>query len=273
MWTSFTRMEKWILLWLLGLFGAGKAFLPYVSPESRSEVFQAGVAPVARSAVAAQSPPPPTSATLSGGSEAAGAPLTGVAPNGRIDLNTATLEVLDTLPGIGMSRAQAILELRAQRGGFRTVEELDDVPGIGPAAMVKLRDLVTVASAPAPRPMPTVAPRNAFEAVPVSGTVPPLPSHPPMPAQALNSHAAPAGTPAPATGRSSRPAEYSGPVNINTASLAQLETLRYVGPKLAERIILYRQRFGPFRTPQELEKVQGIGKRILAENYGRITVR
>lgn len=66
------------------------------------------------------------------------------APTGPLDLNTATLDQLDALPGIGPATAQAILDERERRGGFRSVDELLDVRGIGPAKLDALRELVTV---------------------------------------------------------------------------------------------------------------------------------
>jgi competence protein ComEA len=66
------------------------------------------------------------------------------APAGPLDLNTATLEQLDDLPGVGPATAKAIIAERDRRGRFRSVEELLDVRGIGPAKLDALRDLVTV---------------------------------------------------------------------------------------------------------------------------------
>lgn len=61
-----------------------------------------------------------------------------------IELNSATLEQLDTLPGIGPAKAQAIIDLRTQLGGFRSVEQLLEVKGIGPKTLDKFRDRVKV---------------------------------------------------------------------------------------------------------------------------------
>lgn len=61
-----------------------------------------------------------------------------------LDLNRATAEELETLPGIGAAKAAAILAAREAQGGFSSLEELEAVRGIGPALMAKLRPLVVV---------------------------------------------------------------------------------------------------------------------------------
>ncbi len=62
----------------------------------------------------------------------------------KINLNTATPEQLDTLPGVGPVTAQAILGWRSEHGRFTSVDDLLDVKGIGEATLAELRDLVTV---------------------------------------------------------------------------------------------------------------------------------
>jgi competence protein ComEA len=85
-----------------------------------------------------------------------------------VALNSATVDDLRRLPGIGPRRANAILELRAKRGGFRRLEDLMHVRGLGRASMKRLRPLVTLSTGPAPAaspvapvapPAPTPAPR------------------------------------------------------------------------------------------------------------------
>lgn len=62
----------------------------------------------------------------------------------RIDLNRATAPELEMLPGIGPSLAQKIVDFRDQQGPFGSVDDLMDVPGIGPAKMEAVKDLVVV---------------------------------------------------------------------------------------------------------------------------------
>ncbi len=61
-----------------------------------------------------------------------------------VDLNQATLKDLDALPGIGETRAQAIIDYRSENGSFVSVEELLQVPGISQDVFKKIKDLVIV---------------------------------------------------------------------------------------------------------------------------------
>jgi comEA protein len=61
---------------------------------------------------------------------------------GTVNINTATPEQLELLPGIGEARAKAVVSMRKQRGGFKSVDELTEVSGIGEAALKRLRPFV-----------------------------------------------------------------------------------------------------------------------------------
>jgi competence protein ComEA len=70
------------------------------------------------------------------------APAAGEAAGGPVHLNSATLEQLDALPGVGPVTAQKIVDYREEHGAFSSVRELDAVPGIGPARLEQLTELV-----------------------------------------------------------------------------------------------------------------------------------
>ncbi|MER7477214.1 ComEA family DNA-binding protein [Streptomyces sp. NPDC126510] len=82
--------------------------------------------------------PPGGPAGGAGGAAAGGA----AAPAAPVSLNTATADQLDTLPGVGPVLAQHIIDYRTQHGGFRSVDELREVNGIGDRRFADLRDLV-----------------------------------------------------------------------------------------------------------------------------------
>ncbi|MFJ2578818.1 ComEA family DNA-binding protein [Kitasatospora aureofaciens] len=83
--------------------------------------------------------PPPASAAGAG----SGAPVPAV-PKQPVSLNRATLEQLDTLPGVGPTLAQRILAYRTSHGSFRTVDQLRQVSGIGARTYAELRPLLTL---------------------------------------------------------------------------------------------------------------------------------
>lgn len=89
-------------------------------------------------------------AALGGGSAMAGqapssVPQSGqTAPQDVVDVNSATQTQLESLPGVGPRTAERIIEYRRDQGGFKKVEELMNVRGIGERSFMKLRTLVTI---------------------------------------------------------------------------------------------------------------------------------
>lgn len=87
-----------------------------------------------------EAPPPMAGSSATGGAGAG----SGGSPSGPVNLNTATLEQLDSLPGVGPATAQAILDYRKAHGRFRSIDELMEVRGIGQAKLSAIRPKVRV---------------------------------------------------------------------------------------------------------------------------------
>jgi competence protein ComEA len=88
------------------------------------------------------------SASSSSGSSSSGAlgvaPAGGSAPGAVVNINTASLDELDSLDGVGPSTAQKIIDYRTENGGFKTVDEIKEVPGIGDAKFAAMQDSITI---------------------------------------------------------------------------------------------------------------------------------
>jgi comEA protein len=161
-----------------------------------------------------------------------------------IDLNRATAEDLDALPGLGPALAQRIVDYRKAHGPFKQIEDLREVSGIGPQNLQKLKPFLGLGG---PETMPLPAGEATFTpGESVSGTN-------------LKSQAG------------QLPGNKSGfqvktpgcAIDPNLASQADLETLPGIGPVLAKRIIAYRRIHGPYKTIAGLRKVSGIGAKKL----------
>jgi competence protein ComEA len=87
---------------------------------------------------------PERAARGGGGATVAGGAAPEPAPGQPLNINTATLEQLDGLSGIGPLTAQKIIDYREELGGFGSVEELGEIPGIGEKRLASLREEVTL---------------------------------------------------------------------------------------------------------------------------------
>jgi competence protein ComEA len=74
------------------------------------------------------------------------APAAKASASGPVNLNTATVAQLEGLPGIGKSTAERIVEYREKSGGFKKIEDLMNVRGVGEKSFLKLKPLITVSS-------------------------------------------------------------------------------------------------------------------------------
>lgn len=163
-----------------------------------------------------------------------------------VDVNTADATALETLPGIGPGKAEAILAYRQEHGPFKSLEDLDAVNGIGPSTLANIKDMVSFGAAPAAQAGTPIAPVKGEMAL--------------APKPAKESAKA---TPAP----ESAPAASSAggcPVNINTADASGLQHLPGVGATKAAAILAYRTDHGAFAACSGLDAVNGIGPATLA---------
>lgn len=154
-----------------------------------------------------------------------------------INLNTATSRQLQTLSGIGEAKAAAIIEYRETHGGFFDVSELLNVSGIGEETFENIRGYVTV------------------------GDVTPAVKPPAEPQNPQSTASVPANTPT-----------EIPIVNINTASLEDLQKLPGIGSAKAMAIVQYRSVFGDFYDINEIKNVNGVGESVFEGIRDYITV-
>lgn len=156
-----------------------------------------------------------------------------------VDVNTATQEELDTVPGIGPVIADRIVAYRMQNGPFQSVAELEAVRGIGPKTIQRMAPYLQVAGGQVVRELT----RRMVS----GGGVATAPSPAPLASPTLL-------------------------INVNTASAEEMTALNGIGPALAARIVTYRTQNGPFRSLDDLVQVRGIGPKTLAGFAPQATV-
>ena len=153
----------------------------------------------------------------------------------KVDLDRASAAELARLPKGGPALARAIVGWRERHGPFGSLQALDAVPGIGRGLLQGL------------------AAHSAFSS----------PSRAPDPVLA-GLQAGPAAIPAPAA----TPA-----VNLNLATVQELDRLPGIGPAKAQAIVAYREKHGPFRSGPDLAGVPGIGPALAARLQNLAVVR
>lgn len=179
---------------------------------------------------------------------AAGRPL---ARGERVDLNTATAAELARLPRIGAGMARRIVADRESKGPFRTLADLDRVPGVGPALLREVAPWVVQGGAEGQW-------GGGAGGVDLVGT--------PVAGGAANQPDA--GPPSPRP-----PAPLPPLLDLNRATEADLLRLPGIGPTKARAIVAYRQARGPFASVAELVRVPGIGPATLAGLAELVVVR
>jgi len=151
----------------------------------------------------------------------------------KIDINKADIETLSKLPGIGHVKSQAIVDYREKNGEFKSSIELINIKGIGKKTLAKLLPYLEMIG--------DSAEVYAF----VAEDTP-------------SSNAA--------------SSDITEIININSATIEQLQNLSGVGEKKAQAIIDYRNEQGSFETIEEIKNVKGIGQGIFDKIKNRIEV-
>lgn len=159
-------------------------------------------------------------------------------PQNMININYAVEEELMTLPGINRTTAQNIIEYRRQIGGFKKIEDLALVSGVGAAKLNTIRNEVCVS---VKRMTSTTEGNSSGSSLDGSD-------------KELN-----------LTGNSYvKKKNGNSKINVNTSNVFQLMKINGIGQVLAENIVTYRDKKGPFKSVDDLVKVKGIGQNILS---------
>ena len=168
-----------------------------------------------------------------------------------INVNYATEEELMTLPGIDRQTASSIIEYRRKIGGFKKVEEVALVSGVGAAKLSLIRDELTV----------SISRQASFMERNSEGN-------------SLTGSQGDVSLKIGARLENDKKMTKSQPpkVNVNTSNVFQLMEVKGIGQVLAENIVTYRDKKGPFKTFDDLIKVKGIGNQVLSAITPYITL-
>jgi competence protein ComEA len=141
-----------------------------------------------------------------------------------LNINTAEVEEVELLPGIGKVKAKRIIDYRDKIGGFKSIEQLMEVPGIGEGILEKIRGMIILDKYGGFKEK-----KDKFES-------------------------------------------HEEKININTASLQELQKLPRIGVVKASRIIEYREKHGGFKSIDEIINVKGIGTKTFEDIKEKITM-
>jgi competence ComEA-like helix-hairpin-helix protein len=171
-----------------------------------------------------------------------------------LDLNRATAQDLDALPGLGPALAQRIVDYRKAHGPFNQISDLSAVPGIGPHNLPRLAPYLGLGGPEAVAPPDWEAAMRTRQSG--SGTY----------TESQKERL-------PGSKIGLQPKTPGRVIDPNRASQADLETLPGIGPVLARRIIAYRRVHGPYKKIADLRKVSGIGAKKLAKLKPYLTIK
>ena len=166
----------------------------------------------------------------------------------RINVNTADAETLATLPGVGPTIAQHIIDGRP----YHKLADLEKVKGLSQAKVEALKGKVSFAE-PKPKHEKTTETTTTEKESPTSTSTP---NHTPLTPPTGNASTTSASSSS-GHGNSNKLAPGEK-ININTASVEELERLPGIGKTKAQAIFDYRNENGSFKTPEDIEKVKGI---------------
>jgi len=192
-----------------------------------------------------------------------GAPAQG--KHSRVDVNSADVKTLETLPGIGPATAQRIIEGRP----YKTLTDLGKVKGLSKAKLDAIKDELVFG--PATTPVNTTA-KKEKAAKPATTS---------ESRAGQQTAAAPAQQSAPkkdqvapssSSGGASRNLTPGEKININKATVEELDGLPGIGPAKAKAIVEYRTQNGDFKTIEDIQKVKGIKAGVFSKIMDHIKV-